>query len=210
MKLSFSAFVLPFFAAVLCSCLGVKTEITVKTDGTGTVSTEYRISRELIDIGTLDGNARWPGVPVGRADFERTIDGLEGLTLISFATKEDGPDLIYRAVVGFSRLEDILPLMDYGGEALSLVRGERQSLVLRLAPNPEDKPDALEPELLALAEEAFQGYFFAISLSAPSPVEIRVTGGSSQVEQGGRKAGFSIPMYELISRKESPTVEFVF
>lgn len=209
MKLSFFTLVLPVFAGILCSCLGVKTEIAVKADGTGTINTEYRISRDLMNIGEQDDNERWPAVPLGQADFERTLDGLEGLTLISFSIREDGPDLIYRTAVGFSKLEDILPLMDYGGGAVSLVQGEKQSLLLNLIPE-DAKLEDLEPEFLALMEETFQGYSFAISLSAPSPVEIRVKGGSLRVEQGGRKAGFSVPMYELISRKEPPTVEFVF
>ncbi|MDR2745971.1 MAG: hypothetical protein LBB77_00865 [Treponema sp.] len=202
--------VLLIFAGFLCSCIGVKTEIALKADGTGTIHVEYRISRELMDIGILDGNTRWPGVPVGEADFERSIDGLEGLSKISFSTREEGPDLIHRITAGFSKLEDILPLLDYNGEAASLVRGEKRSLVLHLAPFPENRDEAVEPELLALAEEAFRGYFFAMSLSAPSPVEIRVSGANPRIEQGGRKAGFSIPFYELISKNESPTVEFVF
>jgi hypothetical protein len=211
MKLTFPVFVLFVFAAALCSCVGVKTDIVLKADGTGTVNMEYRISRQFQDIGALDGNARWPSVPVGRADFERTIDRLEGLTLLSFSSGAEGPDLLYRAAVGFSRLEDILPLLGSGGKAVSLVRGERRSLVLRLAPGREGGSAAENPELLALAEKAFRGYDIAVSLISPSPVELRVPEGEGMViEQGGRKAGFSVPVYEIISRGRTLTAEFVF
>jgi hypothetical protein len=211
MKFLIPAFVLFVFAALLCSCIGLKTDIVLKADGTGTVTMEYRISREFQDIGALDGNARWPTVPVGQADFERTISRMEGLRLLSFSTKEEGPNLLYRAAVGFSKLEDILPLLGNDGENISLVRGEKRSLVLRLTPGREAESAGENPEFLALVEEAFRGYDIAISLSAPSPVELRVREGKSpEIERGARKAGFSIPLYEIVSRREALTVEFVF
>jgi hypothetical protein len=209
MKFLFPVLGLFVFAGFFCSCVGLKTEITLKADGTGTLLMEYRISREFIDIGALDGNARWPSVPVGRADFERSIDRMEGLKLISFSATEDDSDLLYKAAVGFSKLEDILPLLDQNGEAASLVRGDRRSLVLTLGR--KNETETLPPDLLAMVEEAFRGYLFTVSLSAPSPVEIRVEGGGdSPVERDGKKAGFSIPIYELISRSKPLTVEFVF
>jgi hypothetical protein len=210
-KNSFLLPVLAVFISILCSCIGLKTDIVLRADGTGTVNMEYRISREFQDIGALDGNARWPSVPVGQADFERTVSRMEGLRLLSFSTREEGSDLLYRAAVGFSKLEDILPLLGAGEETVSLVRGEGRSLVLRLAPGRESGSEAENPELLALVEEAFRAYDIAISLSAPSPVELRVREGKGlKIEQGGRKAGFSIPVSEIISRTEALTVEFMF
>jgi hypothetical protein len=211
MKFSIPALVLFVFAGTLCSCIGLKTDIVLKADGTGTVTMEYRISREFQDIGALDGNARWPTVPVGQADFERTISRTEGLRLLSFSTGEEGPNLLYRATVGFSKLEDILPLLGEDGKNISLIREERRSLVLRLTPGREAESEGESPELLALVEEAFRGYDIAISFSAPSPVELRVREGKGlEIEQGGRKAGFSIPISEIVSRREALTVEFIF
>jgi hypothetical protein len=188
--------------------MGLKTDIVLTADGAGTLNMEYRISGLLAEIGALDGNAAWPAVPVGRADFERTLDGLEDLRLLSFSEGEEGGDLIYRAAVGFPRLEAVLPLLDRGGRMLSLARGEKQSLLVRL--RPEGKEEALDGELLALAEEHFRGYSFSMSLSAPSAVEIRVTGGDFLVDQGKGKAGFSVPMDKLMSPGQFPVVEFVF
>jgi hypothetical protein len=191
--------------------VGLKTEITLKADGTGTLRATYRISREFMEIGAQDGNARWPAVPVGRADFERSIDALEGLTLVSYSAKEEGPDLLCNALVGFSKLEDALPLLDYGGGAAGIVRGEKLSLVLRLTGGREPGTGIPPPDFLATMEEAFRGYDFSLSLISPSPVEMRVRGEKGpRAKQDGRKAGFSIPMYELISRPDPLTVEFVF
>jgi hypothetical protein len=211
MKFPLPVFCFFVFSGLLCSCVGLKTEIVMKADGTGTLRTTYRIAREFMDIGALDGNERWPGVPVGRADFERSVAGMEGLTLVSYSAKEEGADLVCEALVGFSKLEDVLPLLDYGGTAASLVRGEKLSLVLRLTPEREPGTDVPSPDLLAAAEEAFRGYDFALSLSAPSPVEMKVRGENGpRIERDGKKAGFSVPIYELISRSGPLTVEFVF
>jgi hypothetical protein len=204
------------FAAFLCfclgSCLGSKAEIVLQADGGGKLNLEYRVSRRFQGIGALDGNARWPSVPVDRADFERSVarlnaGGPEAVKLLSFSVKEDGPDLLYRAEIGFSRLEDILPLLDYG-ESPRLVQGEQRTLVLRLGP--EAGGETVDPGLLALAEEALRGYDLAVSLSAPSTVELRIRGGTLPVEQDGRRAGFSVPVYDLITMPGPLTAEFVF
>jgi hypothetical protein len=203
------------FAGTLCSCLGSKAEIVLQSGGSGKLNLEYRISRQFQSTGALDGNARWPSVPVDRADLERSVARLNAgrpgaVKLQSFSVKEDGPDLLYRVVIGFSRLEDILPLLDYAGEPPVLVRGERQTLVFRFAPGTEAMAETADPELLALAEEAFRGYEIAVSLSAPSPVGLRIRGGTLAVEQDGRKAGFSVPVYDLITGPGPVTAEFEF
>jgi hypothetical protein len=198
-------------------------EITLNADGTGRMAVEYRVSRQLEAIGSLDGNARWPGVPVGRADFERSLERLEGLRLRSFAAREEGPDLVSRAVIDFSRLEDLLPLLDYHGEGARLSReGNKQTLRLRLGGPPGSRsavaeaPSPVDPQLLALMEQLSQGYTVALSLSAPSAVELRVdhAGGGPprdlRIEQAGRKAGFSVPLSYFFLPGESLEAEFVF
>ncbi|MDR0399352.1 MAG: hypothetical protein LBH51_00225 [Treponema sp.] len=208
--------ILPLFLGTLCSCLGSRAEIVLKADGAGTLNLEYRISRQVQNIGALDGNARWPGVPVDRADFERGIARLNAarpgaVKLLSFSAREEGPDMVYRAAAAFSRLEDILPLLDYNGGGIRYIRGEKQSLTLNFAPKGELGGDSVDPALLVLAEEAFRGYNIAISLSSPSPVELRVQGeGDARIEREGGKAGFSVPLYRLISLSGPLTAEFIF
>jgi hypothetical protein len=155
---------------------------------------------------------------VGRADIERSVERLNAVKLLSFSSKEEGPDLINRAVIGFSRLEDILPLLGSGGESPALIReGDKQILRLRLGGNGQGgSPD---PQLLALAEETTRGYRIGVSLSAPAGVELRLPGGepaaaspaeAPQFERSGKKAGFSIPLFQLISRSDALAAEFVF
>jgi hypothetical protein len=194
--------------------VGVRTEIVLNTDGTGTLTLEYRVSRQMEAIGALDGNLSRPSVPVGRVDFERTIDRLEGLKLNSFSSKEEDRDLVSRAVIAFSRLENILPLLDSGGGAV-LQGGDRRTLRMRLGAgeNPggaESRP--IDPQLLALAEQLSEGYRIAISLSAPGDVELRVTGDREDViiEDSGKKTEFSAPMSRFFRPEAALELEFVF
>ncbi|MDR1143109.1 MAG: hypothetical protein LBK77_02685 [Spirochaetaceae bacterium] len=212
MKKIFIPLVVFMLGGILCSCLGAEAEIVLKAGGAGTLNLEYRAARYFQNIGALDGNARWPTVPVDRADFDRSIARLnagrpDAVKLSSFSVREDGPDTVYRAAVDFSRLEDILPLLDYGGTGVMLIRGEPDSLTLNFRP----APGPVDPELLVLAEEALRGYNITMRFTAPSPVELRVQGGGDlRIEQEGGKAGFSVPLYQLISRDEPLRVDFLF
>jgi hypothetical protein len=216
MKKIFLPLVFFMSAGILCSCLGAEAEIVLKAGGAGTLNLEYRVSRHFQNIGALDGNARWPGVPVDRSDFERSVARLnagrpDAVKLSSFSVREDGPDTVYRAEVGFSRLEDVLPLLDYGGQGAALIRGEPHSLMLNFMPGSGSPREPVDPELLALAEEALRGYNITMRFTAPSPVELRAQGGGDlRIEQEGGKAGFSVPLYQLISRDEPLRVEFLF
>jgi hypothetical protein len=195
----------------LASCVGAKAEITLNASGGGRLALEYRVSRQFEAIGALDGNTRWPSVPVGKADFERSLERLEGLKLLSFSSKEEGPDLVTRALIGFSRLEDILPLLDYSEEGARLSReGDKQVLRLRLgSPAPQDP---IDPQLLALAEEVSRPYHIAVSLVSPSAVEFRAGGAGEdlRIEQNGKTAGFSVPLSYFFLPGRTLEAEFLF
>jgi hypothetical protein len=194
---------------VLCSCIGIRSDIVLNPDGTGRISLEYRVSRQFEAIGALDGSR--PLVPLGRADFERGIGRMEGLRLNSFSSTGEGDDLVTRAVITFSRLEDILPLLDSGSRTTVLYReGDRQVLRVHLGSGEtRQNPD---PELLALADQASEGYGIAVSLSAPGAVELRVKGDREglTVEESGKKAGFSAALSRFFRPGKDLDLEFVF
>ncbi|MDR2375862.1 MAG: hypothetical protein LBD96_05420 [Treponema sp.] len=193
----------------LCSCVGLRSDIVLNADGTGRISLEYRISRQFEAIGALDGNTGRPTVPAGRADFERSIKRLEGLTLSSFSSAEEGRDLVNKAVVSFTRLENILPLLDSGGGGATLSReGDRQLLRVRFDSARQD----IDPQLLALVEQLSLGYTIALSLSAPGDVKLRVKGDREDlvIEESGRKAGFSLALSRFFRPGKELELEFVF
>ncbi|GHV37772.1 hypothetical protein AGMMS49546_06650 [Spirochaetia bacterium] len=207
-------FTICLWAVLFSSCIGVKADITLKADGSGRISLEYRVSRLLGDLGQLDGNQGQPTIPTGRADFERSLDRLPGLKLASYSTKQDETDTITRADIDFASLEDLLPFLDAAGEGVSLSRaGGKTSLRLTLSSGAEN----IEPELLSLVESVSQGYKAAISLSGPRDTALALFDhggkplrGSNGIEwvQAGKKTSLAIPVSQLLALKEGLSLEF--
>jgi hypothetical protein len=197
-----------FFAAalslgVLGSCIGISSEITLRRDGSGTVRLEYRLSRELESLGKLDGNERWPPVPAGKADFERTAARVPGLTVKSFKSSAEGKDLVNRAVLGFADTGALLRFLDATGQRASLSRENgRNRLSLALSAGGGE----IDNGLAELVAGASRGYFLTMSFSLPSEAEIALTDGNGRPVAppegwklaGGGRPSFSAPIGEAL------------
>jgi len=142
------------------SCLGVSAEISIRADGSGTIALEYRVSQMLESLGRLDGNEKWPAIPVGKADFERSLARIPGLRLSSFSSKDvphlsGGRDLLTKVTLEFKNTAALLAFLDSTGSRASLVQETRNAQtvnVLRLVLL--DPPDAnVNTDLLSLLRE---------------------------------------------------------
>ncbi|MDR2483002.1 MAG: hypothetical protein LBD08_05150 [Treponema sp.] len=165
--------------AVFSSCIGVGSDITIRPDGSGSMTLEYRMSRSLESLGKLDGNERWPPIPSGRADFERTAARIEGLKLRSFSAKTTEEDVIHRLTVDFSRTDALLQFLDATGQSASLSRENgkhRLSLTLSRGAAPA-------PDLVALIREAAADYRLDLAFTLPADAELAFFG------EGGRPLG---------------------
>jgi hypothetical protein len=159
---------------VLGSCIGVRADISLRDNGSGRLDLEYRISRTLDSLGKLDGNGRWPTVPAGKADFERSLRRLPGLRLLSFSAGEEGEAILYRAALEFDDLQALCRFLDAsGGGAILSREGTAVSLTLVLNRGTE----GLDPDLAALIQSACEGYRIEMSLSVPGDAELAFTDG---------------------------------
>ncbi|GHU15062.1 hypothetical protein FACS1894163_00560 [Spirochaetia bacterium] len=198
------------------SCMGVRADITVKADGSGRISLEYRVSRQMEALGQLDGNLNQPTIPVGRQDFERSLARLPGLTLRSFSSKQDEKNIINQAEIDFAGLEALIPFLDAAGEGASLSRtGGQTSLRLTLSRGAAD----IDEDLLSLAELVSAGYEAAISLAGPRETSLALFDHSHQPIQtpkgaewvkSGKKASIAIPIPQLLSLREGLELEFTW
>ena len=210
-------------AFIFSSCVGLASEIHLRPDGSGSMSLEYRISRELESLGKLDGNERWPPVPAGKADFERTAARLPGLTLKSFTTKTTEKDIINRATLDFANLEALVRFLNgsvgdtTSGQGASLSRdGAKTRLTLRFSAG---DGGGVDPALLALAASVMEGYVLDFSLTTPVAPELRVLDASGGVRREapagtvtvkGNRAAFSAPMAELLAGTEPVILEILW
>jgi hypothetical protein len=167
----------------------MRSDITLRPDGSGLISLEYRISRTLESLGKLDGNERWLPLPVGRADFERTLERLPGLKMLSFSSREDGKDLIIGVKMEFSNLDALLHFLDASGQKAVLVNqnGRRRlDMSFRGAGRNDREMDEF---FAALAED------YRVSMKFILPSE-----GSLELLDGQGKSGGTLPGEELVGR----------
>jgi hypothetical protein len=199
--------------AVLCcltSCLAVSADIVLNADGSGTVAMEYRMSLALKSLGEQDGSERWYPLPVGRADFERTLQRLPGVKLLSFSTKEDGNDLVAAAKLSFADPPALTAFLDAYGEGAVYTPG-RLLLTLSEGGGRENR------ELESLIAEISGGYSVKISLSPPGEGALSLLDGSggqaspvqgAAIEGRGKTLSFSAPLSEVLSARNGLSLDF--
>lgn len=196
------------------SCLGVSADISLNQNGSGTIVLEYRINRALDALGRLDGNARWNTIPVGRSDFERTLDRLPEMRLISFSSNEDEKNLIIQVTMGFDSLQGLMAFFDASGLRSSFTgSGHSGNITMRLT---EGRAE-LNPALNKLIAEISGSYSVRMSMSFPGEGNLTITGTNglpgkvipgSEIRAQGRQVFFSIPLYEVLSSSEGITAIF--
>jgi hypothetical protein len=194
----------------LSSCLAVSADIALNADGSGTLALEYRMSLALKNLGEQDGNERWYPLPAGKADFERTLQRLPGLKLLSFSSKEDGKDLIVAANLSFSDPGALTAFLDAYGEGAVYTPG-RLLLTLYEGGGKENK------ELESLFAEISSGYPVEIRLSLPGEGSLAVLDGSGRpaspipgagVEAKGKALSFAAPLAEIFSARNGLSLDF--
>jgi hypothetical protein len=211
---------LPLLCAVLLfgSCVGASMEIVARPDGSGTIALEYRLSQDLESLGKLDGNERWPVIPVGKADFERSAARIEGLSLRSFSEKTTATDRIFQAKFEFATMDALARFLDGTGRSASLVReGGKNRLVLSF--NSSAGQAEVDQQLLSLVASSFEGYALDFGISLPRQPELRVPDGRGGYAESpsagavllqGNRVGFSAPMADLLGAREPARLEIVW
>jgi len=197
-------FLLPCFAIFfLTSCLGATMDITIRSNGSGRIVLEYRVSQVLESLGRLDGNERWPAIPVGRADLERTLARIPGMRLSSFSARSlpndsGGTDLVTRAVLDFRNTDALLAFLDITGSRATLMQengSSRLNLVL-LDPSPAIE----DAELLSLLREISAGYEIRIRMNVPRRIYAMMVQGAMppvRAQTDGRNFSFAVDTGEL-------------
>jgi hypothetical protein len=205
-----------FGALVLSSCIGLRAEISLRENGSGRMSLEYRVSRTAESLGRLDGNERWQTVPVGRADFDRSLERLPGLRLVSFSSKEEEAAVVNRAELEFTDIKALIPFLGGTDSGAVLTEAEgKNRLSLIIYPGAGDA----DSDLLSLVRELSRGYGLSLSLSAPGGAELSLTDGQGrpldaaggvEVRRSGKKASLSVDTGDLLSSSAGLGVEFIW
>jgi hypothetical protein len=196
--------------ALMTSCLGASIDIVMRADGSGTVALEYRASQMLESLGRLDGNAGWPAIPVGKADFERSVARIPGLCLSSYSVSGD-KDLITKVKLDFKEPAALLAFLDSSGSRASLVQENGKNALRLVLLDPAT--DALDADLLSLLQEISSGYEIRVSFAAPKVAALSVIPPSvpaASIAPQGKKVSFAIGTGELVGMRDGLTLEIVW
>jgi len=195
------------------SCIGLKIDIQMNRDGSGKLLMEYRISRTFENIGNFEGNEKWPVIPIGRADWERTIDRIDGAKLSSFLTSQRGPDSITSITIDYDNPQALLAILDPNKEKAQINLDNRSGQFSYIineerSQNPYNFNDLdLNENLMDLARTMFTDYKFSISFTAPQAPTLLITDGNgseitkptaAEVAVSGRRASMTIGIIDAV------------
>ncbi len=184
---------------LFASCVGVDAEATIARDGSARLKMRYALSKMLVSLGSLEANDRLLPFPVSREDFERTVRGNAGTTLISYAQKETSDDLVVEAELSFATLSALAAFLDPKGErAIYSESGGERRLTLTLAGGGAK----LDPELEKIVKAAFAPYTVSLTIKLPQAAK---SAGIGLASRGGLELSYSKPVTELAT-SERPIV----
>ena len=205
LKIKSGFFLLPVVLILLNSCIGISLDIQMNRDGSGRLTMEYRISDMISGIGSLDGNESMPVIPVSRSDWERSIEGLSGVKLVSYSSRETAHNAaqqnVINAVFDFSNPESLAALLDKTGETVTVSQNSIGMILL-------NEPDARYDEnLISLMRSFYNGYNFSLNFSAQGNCALMTTDGrgnnraapsGASVVTSGRKVSLSMGVMDIL------------
>ena len=207
-------FIFLFLLILLSSCLGVKADIVLNSDGSGTIALEYLVSKSLDSLGKLDGNERWNTIPVGQADFERTLDRLPDIKLLSFSSREDAKNVIVSAKMEFHSVSGLLAFLDASGRQTSFSGdGSSGRLVMTL----NEAKQTNNTDLDKLIKGICEGYYYKMSFSFPDEGSLTIYNKQdkplaaiqgSEIHDKGKNVSCSFPIYEVFSSADGMKLVF--
>ena len=153
---------------------------------------------------------------MGRADFDRTLERLPGLRLVSFSSKDDGIDCINRVELEFRDIQSLIPFLGGTDPAASFVEENgKKRLSFIIYPGAANA----DPELLSIVQEVSQGYSVSLSLSAPGGAELGLTDGGGKplpgaegiaIQASGKTVSLSLATGNLLAFPAGLGVEFTW
>ena len=215
-------FIFPLLAAVVLifnSCAGLSLNIQMNKDGSGKLMMEYRISSVFNNLGALDGNEKFPVIPVGRADWERSLARIKGAKLSSYSVNEKGGETIYNITINYDNSDALLMILDPGrnGSSIDLKNNSGSFKYVINLNNSAVDLSGYDESLLALARGMFADNKFSISFSAPSDSSMAVTSGggksfsppaSAEIIKKGKNVSLSMGIMDFAQIQDS--IEFNF
>ena len=160
------------------SCMGAESKIKINNDGSGIIFFTYRISQMLLNMGETEGEAEQDStsdmpLPITKEDFEKNVEGIDGLELVDVKQTETEQDIIISAELKFDNVEALSESEAFSEWPVTFSKkGGSYIYTQVLSEGTVDEEDAnLDDETINMVESMFTGYEFTFSIEAPSTIK---------------------------------------
>ena len=193
-------------ALLLSACADTRLEISFARDGSGRMKARYGVSSMMSALQGYEGAADIVSLPLDRASADARAQAAQGVTISSFASKQDGESLMVDLDLAFGSPASLLAFLDPQAKRLHLTTGATgQSIRATLAPGQGQGQGGLDPDLVSFIETAFPQAALSISVSFPAPVKVA---GIATASADGRTLTYTSTLAALIESKEPVVWEF--
>lgn len=189
----------------IASCVGVDAAAKIDAKGAGTIALEYQLSKEFVQLGSLESTPALP-LPLSRDDIEKSMTGLQGIALKSYAKSEKGDNTIISFSLAFDSPSSLAAYLDPRGK-LAQYRKDGNVSHFTIVFGNELPP--LDPKMQASVAEELAPYRFRFSLECPGAApHIAVTNGDFlKVTSSGKKSSVESSMADLVTAAQPPQID---
>ncbi|HBK59148.1 MAG TPA: hypothetical protein DDZ37_07390 [Spirochaetaceae bacterium] len=198
-----------FFAAIVCalsltSCIGIDASGKIDAKGAGTLSIEYQISKDFVQLGALESTPQLP-LPLSREDIERGLRGMQGVTLTSYSQREQGDNVLVSFSLAFESTSDLVKYLDPSGK---LAQYQQQNGRSYVKISFGDAISSLDPQMQTEITETLKPYHFRFALETPQTApQISVDYGDFfHVISSGKKTTLECSMADIITSAQAPEI----
>ncbi|MCX7788784.1 MAG: hypothetical protein N2442_13935 [Spirochaetes bacterium] len=180
----------------LSSCVDLETKIELNQDGSGKLELVYIVSSALVQLGSTTSPGVSLPLPIAEGDFRQTVSSIPGLSLQSYARKDEPDKSIIQALLTFSSLSDLNSL--FGGKDPVISQSQEGSDRVVEVVISAGNPGGLDPKTKELVNAFFPTYSLKFHVILPGAVK-RTSSNQSIVK--GTSAQLSVPILKALEQE---------
>jgi len=191
-------------ALSLTSCIGIHASGKIDAEGAGTLSIEYQISKDFVQLGALESTPQLP-LPLSREDIERGLRGMPGVTLTSYSQREQGDNVLVSLTLAFESTSDLVKYLDPSGK---LAQYQQQNGRSYVKVSFGDAISSFDPQMQIEIIEKLKPYHFTFAFEAPHAApQISVNHGDFfHVTSSGKITTLECSMADIITSAQAPEI----
>ena len=155
--------------ALLTSCIGIDSRMTIRDNGSGTLVLTYRVSQLVTELGVSSTGKSVIPLPLSRPDFERSIAPSGGkVRLTRFDRSENEKDVTIHAELAFDSVDALAKIDAFRDANLALAsQGSQRSFSQLVAKKPRQP---LGDDSKRMLDALFDGYDLTFVVEAPRAI----------------------------------------